>query len=327
MSDAIPEIVDYQTWRAAVEQLRKREKAATRELDAIAAQRRRLPMVELTDYTLVGANGPIRLVDVFDGRSQLIVYHHMWSDGADWQCSGCTGFTSQFTRLEFLDNYDARFVIVTTGPIEAALDYKQKVGNRLAWYSSSESPFAADMDAPPGGGFASMCSCATVTPCTARGIPRGAVPSSLATRSACSTSCRGAARRNGWIRPRVGRNARRIQAGPTPPISLRPMDLTATRDRQARVGRRQPPCGVQHHRQRWGRSAGLCATGAWLNRRLCKEPGCICVHSQFDGGQPDADCLTSQLRTNGHLATDHKRNLLKSIAVSQDMPCLAGIER
>ena len=154
MSNALPPIVDHQTWRAALDELRKREKAVTRELDAIAAQRRRLPMVELPDYTLIGADGPIRLVDVFNGRSQLIVYHHMWSAGADWQCGGCTGFTSQFTRLEFLSNYDARFVIVTTGPIEEALAYKQKVGNRMEWYSSSEDPFAADMDAPPGGAFA-----------------------------------------------------------------------------------------------------------------------------------------------------------------------------
>ena len=106
MSNALPPIVDGQTWRAALDDLRKREKAATRELDAIAAQRRRLPMVELPNYTLIGADGPIRLADVFDGRSQLIVYHHMWSDGAEWQCGGCTGFTSQFTRLGFLDNYD-----------------------------------------------------------------------------------------------------------------------------------------------------------------------------------------------------------------------------
>ncbi|HWS92658.1 MAG TPA: DUF899 family protein, partial [Mycobacterium sp.] len=98
MSNAMPSIIDNQTWRAAVDELRKREKAATRELDAIAAQRRRLPMVELPDYTLIGADGPIHLVDVFGGRSQLIVYHHMWSDGAEWQCGGCTGFTSQFTR-------------------------------------------------------------------------------------------------------------------------------------------------------------------------------------------------------------------------------------
>jgi predicted dithiol-disulfide oxidoreductase (DUF899 family) len=152
--DALPPIVDQQTWGAALAELRRREKAATRELDAIAAQRRRLPMLELPDYTLVGADGPIRLVDVFGGRSQLITYHHMWSDGAQWQCGGCTGFTSQFTRLEFLDNYDARFVIVTNGPIEEALAYKQKVGNRMQWYSSSHSPFGADMDAPVGGGFA-----------------------------------------------------------------------------------------------------------------------------------------------------------------------------
>jgi predicted dithiol-disulfide oxidoreductase (DUF899 family) len=77
----------------------------------------------------------------------------MWSDGADWQCSGCTGFTSQFTRLEFLDNYDARFVIVTNGPIEEALTYKAKVGNKMDWYSSSESSFGADVDAAPGEGF------------------------------------------------------------------------------------------------------------------------------------------------------------------------------
>ena len=87
-------------------------------------------MVELPDYTLIGPDGPVRLVDVFDGRSQLIVYNHMWSDGAEWQCGGCTGLTSQYVRLGFLDNYDARFVIVTNGPIDEALAYKAKVGNR-----------------------------------------------------------------------------------------------------------------------------------------------------------------------------------------------------
>ncbi|HEY9292092.1 MAG TPA: DUF899 family protein [Microlunatus sp.] len=149
-----PPVVDTDAWRRELDQLRIREKAATRELDAIAAQRRRLPMVELPDYTLVGADGPVRLVDVFDGRSQLITYHHMWSPGADWQCGGCTGFTSQFNRLEFLDNYDARFVIVTQGGIDEALAYKEKVGNKMDWYSTADSPFGADVDAPAGGGFA-----------------------------------------------------------------------------------------------------------------------------------------------------------------------------
>jgi predicted dithiol-disulfide oxidoreductase (DUF899 family) len=148
-----PPVVDHDTWRAALDELRGREKAATRELDAIAAQRRRLPMVEMPDYTLIGRDGPIRLVDVFDGRSQLIVYNHMWTDGAEWQCGGCTGFTSQFTRLDFLDAYDARFVIVTNGPIEEALAYQAKVGNQMDWYSSSQSSFGADVDAAPGQGF------------------------------------------------------------------------------------------------------------------------------------------------------------------------------
>ena len=153
-ASAMPHVVDQQTWRSALDELRRREKAATRELDAIAAQRRRLPMVEMAEYTLTGENGPVQLVDVFQGRSQLITYHHMWENGAEWQCGGCTGFTSQFTRLEFLDNYDARFVIVTNGPIEEALAYRDKVGNKMDWYSSSDSRFGADVDAPPGGGFA-----------------------------------------------------------------------------------------------------------------------------------------------------------------------------
>ncbi len=128
-TSARPPVVDQETWQAALDDLRVREKAATRELDAIAAQRRRLPMVELPDYTLIGPDGPIRLVDVFDGQSQLIVYNHMWS---------------QYVRLGHLDNYDARFVIVTNGPIEEALAYKARVGNAMDWYSSSESSFGPD---------------------------------------------------------------------------------------------------------------------------------------------------------------------------------------
>jgi predicted dithiol-disulfide oxidoreductase (DUF899 family) len=81
---AVPPIVDQHTWEAALAELRTREKAATRELDAIAAARRRLPMVGLPDYVLDGADGPVRLVDVFAGRSQLITYHHMWFPDEEW---------------------------------------------------------------------------------------------------------------------------------------------------------------------------------------------------------------------------------------------------
>lgn len=151
---ALPPVTDHETWQRELDALRVREKAATRELDAVAAQRRRLPMVELPEYTLTGAEGPVRLADVFQGRSQLITYHHMWFEGKQWHCPGCTGWTSQFTRLEFLDDYDARFVIVTQGPIDEALAYRAKVGNRMEWYSTAGSPFGADMGAPPAAGFA-----------------------------------------------------------------------------------------------------------------------------------------------------------------------------
>jgi predicted dithiol-disulfide oxidoreductase (DUF899 family) len=119
----LPLVVDEATWQRQLDELHAREKAATRELDAIAAERRRLPMVQLPDYTLQGPDGPVRLVDVFDGKAQLIVYHHMWNPGQEWQCPGCTGYTAQFWKLEFLDDYDARFVIVTQGPIEEGLAY------------------------------------------------------------------------------------------------------------------------------------------------------------------------------------------------------------
>jgi predicted dithiol-disulfide oxidoreductase (DUF899 family) len=152
-TNALPRIVDAGTWQRELDALRAREKAATRELDATAAQRRRLPMVEMPDYTLEGEAGPTRLAEIFDGRSQLIVYNHMWFAGEEWQCPGCTGFTSQFTRLAALDDYDARFVIVTQGPIDEALAYKRRVGNAMTWYSTANSSFGTDVGAPPAGGF------------------------------------------------------------------------------------------------------------------------------------------------------------------------------
>ena len=153
-TNALPPVVDADTWQRELDALRTREKAATRELDAIAAQRRRMPMVEMPDYTLEGEEGPVRLADIFGGASQLIVYNHMWFPGEQWQCAGCTGFTSQFTRLEILNNFDARFVIVTQGPIDEALAYKRLVGNTMTWYSTANSTFGTDVGAPPGGGFA-----------------------------------------------------------------------------------------------------------------------------------------------------------------------------
>ncbi|GAA5069418.1 DUF899 domain-containing protein [Nocardia callitridis] len=153
-TETLPPVVDTEIWQRELDALRIREKAATRELDAIAAQRRRLPMVEMPEYTLDSAEGPVRLVDLFGDKRQLIVYNHMWFPDEQWQCGGCTGFTAQFTRLEFLNNYDARFVIVTQGPIDEALAYQRRVGNKMTWYSTANSSFGTDVGAGPGEGFA-----------------------------------------------------------------------------------------------------------------------------------------------------------------------------
>lgn len=152
--NALPSVVDAATWQKELAALRVREKAATRELDAIAAQRRQLPMVEMPDYVLEGEDGPVRLAEIFGDHPQLIVYNHMWFEDAEWQCSGCTGFTTQFTRLMGLEKFDARFVIVTQGPIDEALAYKRKVGNEMTWYSTANSSFGGDVGAPPNAGFA-----------------------------------------------------------------------------------------------------------------------------------------------------------------------------
>ena len=78
----VPNVTDRATWQTTIDELRVREKAHTREGDAIASERRRLPVVEVDPQTpLTGADGPVPLIDVFDGRSQLIAYFHMWHPG------------------------------------------------------------------------------------------------------------------------------------------------------------------------------------------------------------------------------------------------------
>src|SRR5438477_12343360 len=98
----LPQIADRQTWQAKIDELLVKEKAHTRAGDTLAAERRRLPMVEVDAQTpLIGATGQVPLIDIFDGRSQLIAYYHMWHPGrpAAEQCEGCTFNTSQVTEL------------------------------------------------------------------------------------------------------------------------------------------------------------------------------------------------------------------------------------
>ena len=101
-ANPLPAIVDRSTWQAELDRLLVREKAHTREGDQIAAARRSLPMVEVdAQAPLVGEHGRVPLVDVFEGRRQLLVYFHMWHDDmpAEDQCEGCTFFTGHAREL------------------------------------------------------------------------------------------------------------------------------------------------------------------------------------------------------------------------------------
>src|SRR4051812_5312012 len=101
----VPKTVDRSTFQAALDTLRVREKAHTREGDAIAAARRRLPMVEVDAATpLILEQRPVTLLDAFEGRQMLIAYYFMWHAGhpASEQCEGCTFFTSQVQELSYM---------------------------------------------------------------------------------------------------------------------------------------------------------------------------------------------------------------------------------
>lgn len=134
----LPAIVDRASWQAEIDALRVREKAHTRVGDAIAAARRRLPMVELDPtITLTGPDGPVTLLDVFEGRRQLIAYFHMWHDGqpAAAQCEGCTMFNSQVRELSYLHASGVTYATFCQGPFPESDRYRQFMGWDVPWYS------------------------------------------------------------------------------------------------------------------------------------------------------------------------------------------------
>jgi predicted dithiol-disulfide oxidoreductase (DUF899 family) len=138
----LPPVVDRATWQAELDELLVREKAHTREGDAIAAARRRLPMVEVdASVTLIGPDGPVSLLDVFEGRRQLSVYFHMWHEGmpAEDQCEGCTFFNGQVRELAYLHSRDVTYATFCEGPYEASVRYRDFMGWDVPWYSVGDS--------------------------------------------------------------------------------------------------------------------------------------------------------------------------------------------
>jgi predicted dithiol-disulfide oxidoreductase (DUF899 family) len=133
-------------WTAARVELLAKEKAFTRARDELSAARRALPWTKVqTDYVFEGANGPVRLADLFAGRSQLIVYHFMF--GPDWEagCKSCSFWADNFDRIVVhLNHRDTSLVLVSRAPYPRLAAYRQRMGWSLDWVSSLGNAFNYD---------------------------------------------------------------------------------------------------------------------------------------------------------------------------------------
>jgi predicted dithiol-disulfide oxidoreductase (DUF899 family) len=138
----LPTAVDRAAFDEELHRLRAREKAHTRESDAIAAARRRLPMVEVdAQLQLTGPDGPLTLLEAFEGRRQLVAYFFMWHDGhtAEDQCEGCTWCTTQVAELSYLHSRDITYAVLCQGPFEESRRYRDFMGWDMPWYSARPS--------------------------------------------------------------------------------------------------------------------------------------------------------------------------------------------
>jgi predicted dithiol-disulfide oxidoreductase (DUF899 family) len=146
-----PKVVTAGQWQQARDELLKAEKEATRALDALAARRRRLPMVKFgNSYEFATPTGPKTLADLFDGRDQLVVYQFM-DLGPDKFCPGCTGFTNNVTDLAGLAGAGVTWATVSDMPLAQIQAYKAQMGWTLPFVSSHGTSFSADCGV--GGGF------------------------------------------------------------------------------------------------------------------------------------------------------------------------------
>ena len=134
---SLPTIASREEWLAARTELLAKEKDLTRQRDALNAERRNLPMVEIEkDYVFDGPKGSVRLADMFEGRAQLIIYHFMfdpeWEDG----CPSCTAGTDELSPgfLEHLHTRDTTYAMVSRAPLAKLERWKAQRGWDLHWY-------------------------------------------------------------------------------------------------------------------------------------------------------------------------------------------------
>jgi len=143
-------IVDAVQWQEAYAAQLAEEKAVTRALDALAAKRRRMPWMKVDgDYRFDGPDGSLSLPDLFDGRCQLIVYHHMLLDDRP-PCPGCSMFGDQVPHIAHVNARDTSFVMVARAPVASIESYRARMGWTFPFYSSMDG-FGEDFGVPRDG--------------------------------------------------------------------------------------------------------------------------------------------------------------------------------
>ena len=131
----LPQIVSRGEWQRAHEALLAKEKQATRERDALAAERRRQPMMEFApDYEFEGPDGVVSFPDLFEGRPQLILYH-FWLPRDGDPCGGCSMFADQVSELAHLNARGVTFALVSTAPQAQIAALKERMGWEMPWYT------------------------------------------------------------------------------------------------------------------------------------------------------------------------------------------------
>jgi predicted dithiol-disulfide oxidoreductase (DUF899 family) len=132
---SLPEIVSEREWQQARDALLAREKEATRARDALAAERRRLPMTEIpTGYRFLGPDGEVGMLDLFEGRSQLVLYH-FWMPAGEEACNGCSMMVDQFGHLAHIHARGVSVALVSTAPQDQIAAFKERMGWDVPWYT------------------------------------------------------------------------------------------------------------------------------------------------------------------------------------------------
>ena len=148
MTTNLPEVVSREEWRAARAGLLAEEKRLTRERDRVNAQRRRLPMVRIEeDYGFEGPDGQASLLDLFEGREQLVVHHFMFAPDWDAACASCSSAADVIGGLRQLHARRTTLVAVSRAPYPRLAAFRDRMGWTFPWYSSAGSTFNVDFHA------------------------------------------------------------------------------------------------------------------------------------------------------------------------------------